>query len=320
VEISTDSYKEILHYLKLDSIYYSRSTFGGTDWGIELPEFEKTSMFHIATRGSCLVEINGSCIELKAGDLIFISRACGHVIKGSEKAKVVDFFSLPIHQVSDYYETLELNPDDPVTTMLLCGVVRLSHPAGEMLLSEMPDFIHINQEQHMFGDMMGEIVRLVLREASADYIGGETVITRLADILLIQAIRSWVEDASDFECRWVGALKDEKIGKAMLCIHSRPEMPWTIERLGKEVGMSRTAFSNRFTELVGDTVMSYLTRWRMNMAMMRLKSGEQVNPDFVESLGYMSEPAFRRAFKKVFGLNISDIKRQHTDLDMKTVT
>ena len=318
--MSTDSYKEILHYLKLDSIYYSRSTLGGTNWGVELPEFEKTSMFHIAARGGCLVEINGSCIELKAGDLIFISRACGHVIKGSKKAKVVDFFSLPIRQVSDHYETLELNPDEPETTMLLCGVVRISHPAGEMLVNEMPDFIHISQEQHMFGDMMGEIVRLVLREASADYIGGETVITRLADILLIQAIRSWFENAADFECRWISALKDEKVGKAMLCIHSMPERSWTIESLGKEVGMSRTAFSNRFTELVGDTVMNYLTRWRMNMAMMRLKNGEQINADFVESLGYMSESAFRRTFKKVFGVNISDIKRQQTDLDMKTVT
>lgn len=308
--MSTNSYNEVLHYLKLDSIYYSRSTLGGEDWGVELPEFEKTSMFHIATSGSCLVEINDVSIQLNAGDLVFISRACGHVIKGSKKAKATNLFSLPIRQVSDHYETLDINSDEPDKTTLLCGVVRISHPAGEMLLNEMPDLIHIKQEQHMFGNMMGEIVRLVLREASGDFIGGETVITRLADVLLIQAIRSWVENADEFQCKWIAALKDEKIGKAMLCIHSKPNISWTIDSLGREVGMSRTAFSNRFNELVGDTVMNYLTKWRMNMATMRIQNGEVVNLDFIESLGYKSESAFRRAFKKVLGVNVSDLKRE----------
>ncbi len=308
--MSTNSYNEVLHYLKLDSIYYSRSTLGGEDWGVALPEFERTSMFHIVTSGSCVVEINDVSIQLNAGDLVFISRACGHVIKGSEKAKAIDLFSLPIKQVSDHYETLDINPEEPDKTTLLCGVVRISHPAGEMLLDEMPHLIHIKQEQHMFGNMMGEIVRLVLREASGDFIGGETVITRLADVLLIQAIRSWVENSDDLQCKWITALKDERIGKAMLCIHSKPEQPWTIDSLGREVGMSRTAFSNRFNELVGDTVMNYLTKWRMNMAAMRIKNGEAVNLDFVESLGYKSESAFRRTFKKMLGVNISDLKRQ----------
>lgn len=308
--MSTNSYNEVLHYLKLDSIYYSRSTLGGEDWGVELPEFEKTSMFHIATSGSCLVEINDVSIQLNTGDLVFISRACGHVIKGSKKAKATNLFSLPIRQVSDHYETLDINSDEPDKTTLLCGVVKISHPAGEMLLNEMPDLIHIKQEQHMFGNMMGEIVRLVLREASGDFIGGETVITRLADVLLIQAIRSWVENADEFQCKWIAALKDEKIGKAMLCIHSKPNISWTIDSLGREVGMSRTAFSNRFNELVGDTVMNYLTKWRMNMATMRIQNGEVVNLDFIESLGYKSESAFRRAFKKVLGVNVSDLKRE----------
>ncbi|MEM7026716.1 MAG: AraC family transcriptional regulator [Pseudomonadota bacterium] len=312
--MSMNSYNEILHFLNLDSIYYSRSTLGGCDWGIGLPEFEGTSMFHIATSGSCLVEINDNSIELKAGDLVFISRACGHNVIGSKDAEIHDLFSLPVQQIGEHYETLEINPEVKEKTTLLCGVVKISHPAGEMLLSEMPDLIHVKQEQHMFGDMMGEIVRLVLREASGEYIGGETVITRLADVLLIQAIRSWVEDIGDDECRWLSALKDRKIGKAMLAIHNSPEINWTIESLGKEVGLSRTAFSNRFNELVGETVMSYLTKWRMNLAQMRIKSGEIVNLDFVESLGYKSESAFRRTFRKTLGLNVSEIKKMNASI------
>lgn len=310
--MSPHNYEEVLHYLNLESIYYSRSTLGGNDWGVSLPEFEGTSMFHIATAGSCLIEINGQTTELRAGDLIFISRACGHTLKANPSAETPDLFSLPIKQISDHYETLEINPQAENKTTLLCGVVKITHPAGTMLLSEMPDLIHVKQEQHMFGDMMGEIVRLVLREASGNYIGGETVITRLADVLLIQAIRSWVENAEDFQCKWINALKDKKIGKAMLAMHQSPNTNWTIESLGKEVGMSRTAFANRFSELLGETVMNYLTKWRMNLAQMRIKNGETVNLDFVESLGYKSESAFRRVFRKTIGCNISEIKKSAT--------
>lgn len=308
--MNSNSYNEILHYLKLDSVFYSRSTLGGEGWGVDLPEFPQTSMFHIVTSGSCVVEINNEFHHLNTGDLVFISKACGHAVKGSEKAEALNLFSHPVKQVSQCYETLELNPDDEKQTTILCGIVKIAHPAGEMLINEMPGIIVMKQNEHMFGGMMNEIVRLIAREAAGEFIGGETVITRLADVLVIQAIRNWIESSQSFESKWINAIKDEKIGKALLEIHNRPQEPWTIESLGKEIGMSRTAFSNRFSEIVGEPVLSYLTNWRMNLAAMRVKDGEKVDLDFVESLGYKSESAFRRTFKKVIGKNISEIKKE----------
>ncbi len=305
--MSTNRYGDVLHYLKLDSIYYSRSTMGGQDWGIDLPPFENTSMFHIVTSGSCVVEVKEQRIDLQAGDLVFISRACGHKVTGANNHKAINLFDLPVHQVSDYYETLELNPEDEDNTTLLCGVVRISHPAGEMLIDEMPDLIHIKRDQHMFGDMMGEIVRLVFREASGNFIGGETVITRLADVLLIQAIRSWVANSNELHGKWITALSDEKVGKALACIHQHPEESWSIEKLGAEVGLSRTAFANRFKNMVGEPVLSYITKWRMNLALMKIREGKRVDIHFVESLGYKSESAFRRTFKKIVGMNVSEV-------------
>jgi len=102
----------------------------------------------------------------------------------------------------------------------------------------------------------------------------------------------------------------KKIGKALSFIHNNPGVVWTIESLGKEVGMSRTSFSNKFTAIVGDSVLNYLTKWRMNLAAMRVREGESVDLDFVESLGYKSESAFRRTFKKIIGMNISDYRNQ----------
>ncbi len=306
--VNSASYNEILHYLKLDSVFYSRSTLGGDKWGIDLPAFENTSMFHIVTSGSCVVDIGGNAYHLRTGDLVFISRAHGHAVKGSEKAKATDLFAHPIKRVSPCYETLELHPEEKDQTTILCGVVKITHPAGEMLINEMPDIIVMRQDQHMFGSMMSEIVRLIAREAAGDMIGGETVITRLSDVLAIQAIRNWIESSDSFQSKWIQAIKDEQIGKALNCMHNNPSESWTIESLGKEVGMSRTAFSNKFTEVVGESVLHYLTKWRMNLAAMKVREGASVDLEFVENLGYKSESAFRRTFKKVIGMNISEYK------------
>ena len=300
-------YGEVLHYLKLDSIYYSRSILGGQDWGVELSPLDNTSMFHIVASGSCMVEMKGNTIHLEAGDLVFISRACGHKVFGANNEKAINMVDLPINQVSEYYETLELNPEEKEKTTLLCGVVRISHPAGKMLINEMPDLIHIKQDHHMFSEMMAEIVRLVFKEASGNFIGGETVITRLSDILLIQAIRSWVVNTNELHGKWISALADEKIGKALAFIHMHPERVWTIEKLGAEVGLSRTAFANRFKDMVGESVLGYITQWRMNLAVMKIREGKKVDIDFVESFGYKSESAFRRTFKRTMGMNVTEV-------------
>jgi len=176
-----------------------------------------------------------------------------------------------------------------------------------MLIDDMPDVIHVQKEQHLFSSMMKGIVDLIFQEAEGDFLGGETVITRLVDILMIQTIRQWVVNSNEYHGKWLKALKDPKIGKALSYLHKHPEIAWTIEQLGKEVGMSRTAFATRFSELIGDTPMNYLTSWRMNLAELRLKSGEKVDLDFIESLGYQSESSFRRAFKKCKGYTLSSV-------------
>ncbi|WMS85636.1 AraC family transcriptional regulator [Pleionea litopenaei] len=303
------SYQQILHYLKLDSMYYSRSTLGGERWGIALPPFENTSMFHIVTSGRCFVLVNGESIRMETGDLVFISRACGHELKANPENEAEFLFDLPIKQISKHYDTIAINTEQAPQTNILCGIVRISHPAGERLIKEMPDIIHIGREEHVFSNVIGEIVRLVIREASGEFIGGETVITRLADVLLIQAIRTWVERDIDIKGSWLSAIRDEKIGKALSKMHSQPQVAWTVEMLGKEVGLSRTAFSNRFSQLVGDTVLNYLTHWRMNLAAMKIREGAKVDYALSESLGYQSESAFRRAFKKTMGYSVSEVNK-----------
>lgn len=139
--------------------------------------------------------------------------------------------------------------------------------------------------------------------------GGETVITRLADILVIQAIRSWIERDPAAQTGWLGALQDRQIGRAIAAIHREPARPWTVSTLAAEVGMSRSAFAARFTQLVGEPVMHYLARWRMHVAMNWLREETFGVGEMASRLGYRSEAAFSRAFKRFIGVSPGAARR-----------
>ena len=139
--------------------------------------------------------------------------------------------------------------------------------------------------------------------------GSETVITRLADILVIQAIRSWIESVREQENGWIAALHDRQIGKAMTLMHRQPERDWRVASLAREVGMSRSGFSARFTALMGESVLQYLTGLRMQLAHRELRHSTDSLAKIAQRVGYHSEPAFNRAFKRVVGMPPGAVRR-----------
>ena len=149
---------------------------------------------------------------------------------------------------------------------------------------------------------MPAILGLMAAEARALRPGGEAVITRLADILVIQAIRSWLETDPAARTGWLGALQDRQIGPAIALIHRDPARAWTVASLADELAMSRSAFAARFTELVGEPAMPYVTRWRMHVAVGALRDEGATVAELADRLGYRSEAAFSRAFKRVVGV------------------
>ena len=135
------------------------------------------------------------------------------------------------------------------------------------------------------------------------------MITRLADVLVIQAIRWWLETDPGAQTGWLGALRDPLIGRALSLIHGDPARDWTVAALAAELAMSRSAFAARFTELVGEPVMQYVTRWRMRVAINGLRDDGATVAELAHRLGYRSEAAFARAFKRVIGVAPGAMKR-----------
>lgn len=146
-----------------------------------------------------------------------------------------------------------------------------------------------------------DIVSLIARESTLSQPGTQTMLRRLTEMLFIQVIRAWIEQQSQANGGWLAALRDQPIGTALALIHQSPERGWTVEELAEAVALSRSAFSARFTHLVGEPPMKYLTRWRMHIATRLLKN--DVNMEEIASqLGYVSEVAFRKAFKREMGM------------------
>jgi AraC-like DNA-binding protein len=159
-------------------------------------------------------------------------------------------------------------------------------------------------------------LRLMATEAKELRAGGETVITRLADILVIQAIRSWIAKDPAAQTGWLGALQDPQIGRAIAAVHREPARPWTVATLADEVAMSRSAFAARFTELVGEPAMHYVARWRMRVALIWLKEEDTPLSEMASRLGYESEAAFSRAFKRFLGFPPGAVRRTGKSIDV----
>jgi AraC-like DNA-binding protein len=156
---------------------------------------------------------------------------------------------------------------------------------------------------------MESTLRLMAVEARQARPGGEAVMTRLADILVIQAIRSWLETDPAARKGWLGALRDRQIGPALTLIHRDPARPWTVAALARERAMSRSAFAARFTALVGEPAMQYVTRWRMQLAYSQLEEEGATVAELARRFGYRSEAAFARAFKRVVGMPPGEVRR-----------
>ena len=303
-----DPLGEALHSLRMNGAFYCRSELSAP-WGLTLPPMPGYMWFHVPTSGRALLDAGeAEATPLRPGDFALVPHGEGHALRSESGAPTPGILELERELVSDRYEILR-HGEGGAPTVLICGAVRFDHPAAHRLAQILPDTILVQASDTAQMDWMQSTLRLMAAEARALRPGGEAVITRLGDILVIQAIRSWLETDPAAQGGWLGALKDRQIGPAIALIHKNPARPWTVALLARELAMSRSAFAARFTELVGEPVMHYVARWRMHVALSSLREGAAVG-ELASQLGYRSEAAFARAFKRIIGVPPGAVRRQ----------
>jgi AraC-like DNA-binding protein len=305
----SDPLGEALHFLRMNGAFYCRSELSAP-WGLTMMPMPGYIWFHVVTAGEVRLEAGDAEPTLiRPGDLGLVPHGEGHVLRSAPGVEAPGVLELDREEISDRYELLRHGGGGAPTT-LICGAVRFDHPAARNLIEILPEILHIEASNPTQTEWMQSTLRLMAAEARELRPGGEAVITRLGDILVIQAIRSWIETDPAARTGWLGALQDPQIGRAISLIHRDPARDWTVAALADELAMSRSAFAARFTELVGEPAMQYVTRWRMQVAVTSLREEGATVAQLANRLGYRSEAAFARAFKRVIGLPPGAMRRE----------
>lgn len=306
-KIENDPLSHILHLLQLKSVFYTNS-YLTQPWGIEIPMIPNSMMFHFVVSGEMYADIAGRTYRLEEGDFIIVPHGRGHHIYSEGKPIIRHLEELPLVCVTERYETLEFGGNGPACE-LICGAVNFEHPIAERLNALLPDVLFVENNNSDLSNIIGTLLKLLSEETKSIGIGGEAVITRYADIVLIKAIREYLQTKTNIDVGWFKAMKDHRLGRIMAMMHDAPGNDWNLDSLAEYAGMSRTAFSQHFRKVVGETPIDYLTNWRMAVAYKELQSTTNSISNISMDLGYKSEASFSRAFKKVIGLPPGQVRR-----------
>ncbi len=291
---------QALRFVRMSGVFYCPSILT-EPWGLELPPMEHCLWFHVVTAGSCTLAVDdGPTVELQVGDVALVTHGTGHRFWGAEPAPTPSVFDLSHDEMSDTYAVLR-HGGGGRRTDAVCGGVRFDLPSTHHLINALPPLIHISRDQVPRADWMRATLDVIADETREVRPGSDAIVSRLCDIVVLQAIRAWIERDPAAQSGWLGALHDGQIGAAIAAIHADPAHEWSVAALADQVAMSRSAFAARFTDLVGEPAMRYVTRWRMYRALDLLEAGDDTVATVARRVGYDSAAAFSRAFKRVMG-------------------
>ena len=303
-----DPLAEALHHLRMSGVFYCHSELTAP-WGVAVPAMPGCLWFHVVTAGECRLEADGVEPQvLRPGDVALVPHGEGHRLRSDPGTIAPNVLDLPHVFSNERYAVLRHGSGGAPTT-IVCGAVQFDSPAARGVVDQLPRLLHITASPRT--ESMQATLRIMAIEAHELRPGGEAVLTRLSDVLVVQAVRSWLETDPAARTGWLGALRDPQIGRAVAAVHRDAARAWTVASLAAEVPMSRSAFAARFTALVGEPALAYVTRWRMHLALDRLRADTPV-ADVAGRLGYRSEAAFSRAFKRVTGTSPGAARRAVT--------
>jgi len=296
-----DPLSELLSLLKPQS-YASGGVAIGREMSIQWPEHEGIKCYAVVS-GQCWLSVEGveAAILLSAGDCYLLPPGPPFRIATDLTATPVDFALL--RDARRLGQTLLGGTEEEC--FLVGGHFVLTGHHATLLLGSLPPIVHIQKEADRTA-MRWSLERMAL-EVREPQPGGSLIVQQLAYMMLIQALRLHLNDACHSSVGWLFALADKHLSEALSCMHNNPGYRWTLENLAAHVGMSRSAFTRHFKETVGSAPIEYLTHWRMLLACDRLKNSADSIPRIATSLGYESESAFGKAFKRVIGCS----PRQH---------
>ncbi len=274
--------------------------------GSVMPEAEHVIGFHVVTQGECWAELDSNeeaPFRLQAGDIVMLPMGDAHAFcsqPGLRSSPDLALYRRPTDQPLPYQLTLGGSGGGNERTRFVCGYLGCDAHPFNPVLPALPRILHARASDGI--GYLSELIKLAVDETSARRSGGETVLAKVAELMFVDVVRRHIERLPPHAAGWLAGLRDHHVSTALRLMHARPAEAWTLEQLAREVGQSRSAFADHFARFVNDTPMQYLTRWRMQLATRLLEQPGVAIARVAAEVGYESEAAFNRAFKKWVGV------------------
>ncbi|MFL5629696.1 MAG: AraC family transcriptional regulator [Gemmatimonadaceae bacterium] len=309
-----DPLSDVLRAVRLNAAYFYLVE-AGAPWSVYaaaarelvprvLPDAEHLISYHILLTGGCWGGLDGEQVHMEPGDVIVFPHGDAHIMSSADGHR--DGSGKDGTSAKRYPDTVLLGPDAVRNTTFVCGFLGCDLRPYNPLLSSLPKRIHVSG---IAGGWLSQFPRQVVAESRDGRLGSETMLTRMAELMFVEVVRRYVERLPPQQTGWLAGLVDPLVGRAIQKMHERPGHAWTLAELSTEVAASRTVLVNRFSRLVGVPPMLYLTRWRLQLAAEHLTRGSAKVAAIGAQVGYESEAAFSRAFKRETGVSPATWRR-----------
>jgi AraC-like DNA-binding protein len=266
--------------------------------------------YHVITSGSCWGGVvDEAPIRLEAGDVIVFPQGDAHVMSSAPGMRGAhDQDLIERAHASRLPISVRIDGGDAPRTEVICGFLGCDTRPFNPLLATLPRVLHVPRRDGDDG-LIEQFVKIALAESTAPRAGGECVLARLSELLFVEVVRRYLATLPAENVGWLAGLRDESIGRALGRLHERPTHDWSLEELGREVGMSRSVLAERVVHFVGVPPMQYLAQWRMQLAATLLSSTSLGLAEIAERVGYGSETALSRAYKRWVGVAPAEWRR-----------
>jgi AraC-like DNA-binding protein len=269
-----------------------------------LPGAQHLISYHVVTEGTCWATMRGlPGVELNTGDIIMLPHGDAHVISSAPGLTAQP-------DLQEYDQLVDLALPVPVQigsragnrAHIVCGFLGCDIRPFNPLIAALPPFIHIRDRAGATRGWLNQFVQVAAAESRERRPGSQAVLSRMSELMFVEAVRRHLESLPSDRTGWLAGLRDPAVGRALAALHHQPQLAWTIAKLGDAAGVSRSVLAERFANFVGQPPMQYLLQWRMQLGARALEEGRKVT-DVAYAVGYESEAAFSRAFKKLTGIS-----------------
>jgi len=317
-----DAFSEILSGVKLNGAVFFTAEFSAP-WGLSAPASSMTAatlglpaahlvLYHLVVDGEAIVELaDGQSTSLGPGDVVVFPHGDPHHISSGKDA----IRPFPNYGISAKMKARDLTPlhagGGGAVSRFVCGYMTCDPYLSRPILNGLPPVFTVNIRTDRAGHWLENSILHLVEEAGSGRVGSEAMLAKLSEALFVDTLRRYVAGLPDRQTGWLAGTRDPIVGKSLGLLHGRAAHPWTIADLADEVGISRSALVERFTRYLSEPPMTYLTRWRLQLAARSLEKTSRGVAEIAADVGYESEAAFNRAFKREFGIPPGRYRSDH---------